>query len=68
MTSNLCSSTSIVLVNHYHTREIGFDDAFQYEDFQKPLDQRRISIQQIFPEIGDKAYRAWMEKPNRHPY
>lgn len=50
------------------TREIGFDDAFQYDDFQRPLDQRRISIQQIHPEIGDSAYQAWMNKPDRHPY
>ncbi|WP_190815788.1 nucleoside deaminase [Saccharopolyspora pogona] len=50
------------------TREIGFDDAFQYDDFKKPLDQRRISIQQIYPEIGDRAYQAWMNKPDRHPY
>ncbi|MER5392499.1 nucleoside deaminase [Saccharopolyspora sp. NPDC002686] len=50
------------------TKEIGFDDAFQYDDFKKPLDQRRISIQQIFPEIGDRAYQAWMNKPGRHPY
>jgi guanine deaminase len=50
------------------TREIGFDDAFQYEDFERPLDQRRITVEQIYPEIGDTAYRAWLEKPNRHPY
>ena len=50
------------------TREIGFDDAFQYEDFQKPLDQRRITVQQMYPEMGDKAYQAWMQKSDRHPY
>jgi tRNA(Arg) A34 adenosine deaminase TadA len=50
------------------TREIGFDDVFQYEDFQKPLDQRRITVEQIYPELGDPAYRAWQDKPNRHPY
>jgi guanine deaminase len=50
------------------TREIGFDDAFQYEDFQRPLDKRRLLIKQIYPEIGDRAYEAWMRKGNRHPY
>jgi guanine deaminase len=50
------------------TREIGFDDSFQYEDFQKPLDQRRIQIEQIHPELGAEAYAAWTNKPDRHPY
>ncbi|MXM62556.1 nucleoside deaminase [Streptomyces sp. HUCO-GS316] len=50
------------------TREIGFDDAFQYEDFQRPLDQRRIHVEQIHPELGAQAYEAWSGKPDRHPY
>lgn len=50
------------------TREIGFDDAFQYEDFRKPLDQRRILVEQIHPELGAMAYKAWTNKPDRHPY
>src|SRR5882757_7363098 len=50
------------------TREIGFDDSFQYEDFQKPLSERRIQVEQIFPEIGVQAYQAWTDKKDRHPY
>ncbi|MFC3573378.1 nucleoside deaminase [Streptomyces yaanensis] len=50
------------------TREIGFDDVYQYEDFKKPLDQRRIHIEQMHPELGEKAYAAWTEKPDRHAY
>ncbi|MFV8132125.1 nucleoside deaminase [Streptomyces syringium] len=50
------------------TRSIGFDDSFQYEDFGKPLEERRIDIQQIHPEIGARAYDAWTNKPDRHPY
>ncbi|ROO84438.1 tRNA(Arg) A34 adenosine deaminase TadA [Actinocorallia herbida] len=50
------------------TRRIGFDDAFQYEDFQKSLDQRRIAIKQIHPELGAEAYRSWTDKPDHHPY
>lgn len=50
------------------TREIGFDDVFQYEDFVKPLDQRRIRIEQIYPELGGKAYAAWTNKADRHAY
>jgi tRNA(Arg) A34 adenosine deaminase TadA len=50
------------------TREIGFDDAFQYDDFMKPIDQRRIHVEQIHPELGAEAYQTWIDKPDRHPY
>jgi guanine deaminase len=50
------------------TRAIGFDDAFQYEDFARPLDQRRIPIAQVGTDHGLAAYRAWAAKPDRHPY
>ncbi|MEU6340650.1 nucleoside deaminase [Streptomyces sp. NPDC046977] len=50
------------------TREIGFDDAYQYEDFTKPLEDRRIEIRQIHPEMGAAAYQAWMDKADRHAY
>ncbi|GAA2445660.1 nucleoside deaminase [Actinomadura vinacea] len=50
------------------TRAIGFDDAFQYEDFQKPMDQRRIQVEQIYADLGAKAYAAWTNRPDRHPY
>ncbi len=47
---------------------IGFDDAYQYEDFAKPLNERRIRIEQFRPELGKAAYEAWEARPNRHPY
>lgn len=50
------------------TRRIGFDDAYQYEDFKRPLDQRRIRIEQVYPEIGAQAYDTWTSKPDRHAY
>jgi guanine deaminase len=50
------------------TREIGFDDAFQYEDFAKPLPERRITLTQLRREDGLQAYRAWATNPNKHPY
>jgi guanine deaminase len=50
------------------TRAIGFDDAFQYEDFAKPYEERRIKIQQFRPELADPAYTAWDTKPDKHPY
>ena len=51
------------------TSKIGFDDAFQYEDFTQPWDKRRIAVTPNFErEIGLKAYAAWMNKKDRHPY
>ncbi|MCR8575745.1 nucleoside deaminase [Streptomyces sp. Isolate_219] len=50
------------------TARIGFDDTFQYEDFQRPLDERRIKIAQIYPELGAHAYAAWSNRPDRHAY
>jgi tRNA(Arg) A34 adenosine deaminase TadA len=52
------------------TSKIGFDDAFQYEDFKLPWEQRKNI--KVFPgferEIGLSAYRAWEAKADRHPY
>lgn len=50
------------------TRAIGFDDAFQYEDFVRPLSERRILVEQFRPDLGAAAYKAWMDKADRHPY
>jgi guanine deaminase len=50
------------------TSKIGFDDAFQYEDFTKPYKERRIAIAQFRPDLGEEPYRAWTEKPDKHPY
>lgn len=49
-------------------REIGFDDAFQYEDFARPVSERRIPIEQLGRDDGLKAYEAWSSKADRHPY
>ena len=50
-------------------RRIGFDDAFQYEDFARPCPERRIKATDGFArDIGLEAYDAWMRKPDRHPY
>jgi len=50
------------------TSKIGFDDAFQYEDFARPYEERRIKIQQFRPDLGVEPNRAWAEKPDKHPY
>lgn len=49
--------------------EIGFDDAFQYEDFTQPWENRRIAVTPDFErETGLKAFKLWMDKKDRHPY
>ncbi|MGW6378639.1 nucleoside deaminase [Rhodococcus sp. NPDC055112] len=50
------------------TSSIGFDDAFQYEDFTRPLTDRRIKVEQFRPDLGAEAYATWTEKQDRHPY
>jgi guanine deaminase len=50
------------------TSAIGFDDAFQYEDFAKPYAERRITIEQFRPELATPACEAWAGKADRHPY
>jgi hypothetical protein len=51
------------------TSAIGFDDAFQYEDFKKPWGERRIPIAENFErDTTLKSFKAWMDKEDRHPY
>lgn len=50
------------------TQKIGFDDEYHYEDFTRPLDERRIPIVQLEATAGKKAYKAWSDNPQRHPY
>jgi guanine deaminase len=51
------------------TSKIGFDDAFQYEDFRKPWSQRHIPVVENFDrELTLESYRAWMDKADRHYY
>ncbi|WP_227870844.1 hypothetical protein [Orrella marina] len=49
--------------------QAGFDDAFQYEDFSKPIQERRLEIITDFEqELGMQAFEAWKKKSDRHPY
>jgi guanine deaminase len=52
------------------TTKIGFDDEFQYEDFQLPREQRKAI--KCFPdferEFALKACEAWQNKKDRPPY
>jgi tRNA(Arg) A34 adenosine deaminase TadA len=52
------------------TNHIGFSDAFQYDDFKLPWEQRKgIAVTPNFErDTGLKAYQAWQNKKDRHPY
>ena len=51
------------------TSKIGFDDAFQYEDFAKPWNERHIPITPDFDrDVTMTSFKAWMDKEDRHPY
>ena len=51
------------------TRQIGFDDAFQYEDFALPWEKRRIAVTPNFErDLTLTSFRAWANKADRHPY
>ena len=50
------------------TSRIGFDDAFQYEDFTKPYAERRIKIAQFRQDLANVPYEAWEKKSDKHPY
>jgi guanine deaminase len=50
------------------TSKIGFDDAFQYEDFAKPYSERHVKVGQFRPDLAEVPYKAWAQKSDKHPY
>jgi guanine deaminase len=50
------------------TSKIGFDDAYQYEDFAKPYSERRVTVGQFRPDLAEMPYKAWTHKHDKHPY
>jgi tRNA(Arg) A34 adenosine deaminase TadA len=47
---------------------IGFDDALIYDEIEKPIEQRKIPMQQLLPEEARKGFDAWVQKENRQSY
>lgn len=48
--------------------KIGFDDAFIYEEFQRPAAGRRIPMIPLMREEALEAFRVWEEKKDKIPY
>ncbi|SDY89509.1 nucleoside deaminase [Hymenobacter psychrophilus] len=47
---------------------IGFDDQFIYEELEKPLDQRRLPMQQLLRDESLAGFRAWEQHEARTDY
>jgi len=48
--------------------EVGFSDAFIYEEIARPHAQRNVPMIQMMREQALAGFRAWAEKPNKTPY
>jgi len=47
---------------------IGFDDAFLYEEMQKPIAARSIPIRQLLPEQAIVSFQTWRDREERVDY
>ncbi|HEX5433708.1 MAG TPA: nucleoside deaminase [Candidatus Angelobacter sp.] len=46
----------------------GFDDSFIYQEFARPLDERKIPMVRVINHKALDAFRAWEQQPNKVPY
>jgi tRNA(Arg) A34 adenosine deaminase TadA len=46
----------------------GFDDQFIYEELKKPADERRLPLEQLMPEEGNKLFVEWRNKADKIQY
>lgn len=47
---------------------VGFDDAFIYEELDKPLDKRKLPIVQLMRDEAMNAFKLWSEFEGRKEY
>jgi guanine deaminase len=47
---------------------IGFDDRAIYDEFTRPLGERRIPMIQVLQEEANVVFREWLAKNDRIPY
>jgi len=47
---------------------IGFDDAFIYEEIPLPYNKRSIPFEQLSPEIAIQPFQEWTKKVNKTAY
>jgi guanine deaminase len=46
----------------------GFDDAFIYEELQRPPESRRIPMIQLLREESLAVFSVWKQQTNKTPY
>jgi len=47
---------------------IGFDDSFIYDEIKKPMEERKIHMEQMGQDIAAVAFDQWAEKEDKVPY
>lgn len=47
---------------------IGFDDAFLYREFARPLRRRKLPMTQLLHAVARRVFDAWAAKPDKVPY
>jgi tRNA(Arg) A34 adenosine deaminase TadA len=47
---------------------VGFDDQFIYDEIEKPLEERRISMQELLRDEAQEGFRAWTRHEARKEY
>lgn len=47
---------------------VGFDDQFIYDEIEKPLEQRRITMTELLREEAAAGFRAWEVQEGRNKY
>jgi guanine deaminase len=48
--------------------DAGFDDAFIYDELQRPLESRRVPMIQLMREESLAIFAAWKQQPNKTEY
>ena len=48
--------------------EVGFDDAFLYDEIGLPIGGRKLPMQQLLGGAAVDVMRAWLARPDRIPY
>ena len=54
--------------NQHDAAEIGFDDAFIYEEIALKPEERRLAPTRLLPEEAIKAFEAWRLKDDKVEY
>jgi tRNA(Arg) A34 adenosine deaminase TadA len=54
--------------SRYDAQDAGFDDSFIYEELERPIATRRITITQLLPEEGKLPFEQWKESLTKVPY